>query len=288
VNKRKFTHGHCPGQCEKLRHLKKKRQQWVFLRKNHSDDIAEWIQSWNLSRYDVLELDKVALRRGNLSRKALPPLTKSTWWRDLCADWDVEPNPGPLHGHLRLGFLNTNGYDNCWASLSYMADNFDVFGLVETHTNTWQCSKVAAKLQAEGFRVWSIAATEHRDIRGRTNYSGGIIAAVRASRKGFHFDELQGEDGSLIILDLQHCILGFAWARNGLTADSELAQCIFDAQCLAHIQHIPWVMVGDWNLLPIRILFWTLELLWWQQLMNLGSYFPHVGRTWTVQKTCDA
>jgi len=159
---------------------------------------------------------------------------------------------------------------------------------VETHTNTWQCSKVAAKLQAEGFRVWSIAATEHRDIRGRTNYSGGIIAAVRANRKGFHFDELQGEDGSLIILDLQHCILGFAWARNGLTADSELAQCILDAQCLAHIQNIPWVMVGDWNLLPIRILFWTLELLWWQQLMNLGSYFPHVGRTWTVQKTCDA
>ena len=97
MNKRKFTHGHCPGQGEKLRHLKKKRQQWVFLRKNHSDDIAEWIQSWNLSRYDVLELDKVALRRGNLSRKALPPLTKSTWWRDLCADGDVEPNPGPLH-----------------------------------------------------------------------------------------------------------------------------------------------------------------------------------------------
>ena len=45
----------------------------------------------------MLELDKVALRRGNLSRKALPPLTKSTWWRDLCADGDVEPNPGPLH-----------------------------------------------------------------------------------------------------------------------------------------------------------------------------------------------
>ena len=285
VNKGKFTHGHCPGQCEKLHHLKKKWRQWVFLRKNHSDDIAEWIQIWNLSRYDVLELDKVALRRGNLSRKALPPLTKSTWWRDLCADGDVEPNPGPLHGHLRLGFLNANGYDNCWASLSYMADNFGVFGLVETHTNTWQCSKVAAKLQAEGFRVWSIAATEHRDIRGRTNFSGGIIAAVRANRKGFHFDELQGEDGSLIILDLQHCILGFAWARNGLTADSELAQCIFDAQCLAHIQNIPWVMVGDWNLLPHQNPLLDPGTAWWQQLMNLGSYFPHVGRTWTVQKT---
>lgn len=131
-----------------------------------------------------------------------------------------------------------------------MAGNFDFFGLAETHTNTWQCSKVAAKLHAEGFRVWSIAATEHRDIRGRTNYSGGIIAAVRANRKGFHFDELQGEDDPLIILYLQHCILGFAWARNGLTADSELAQCSFDAQCLQHIQNIPWVMVGDWNLLP--------------------------------------
>lgn len=43
--------------------------------KNHSDDIAEWIQIWHLSRYDVLELDNVALRRGNLSRKVLPPLT---------------------------------------------------------------------------------------------------------------------------------------------------------------------------------------------------------------------
>ena len=99
-------------------------------------------------------------------------------------------------------------------------------------------------------KAFGFGALQHRDIRGRTNFSGGIIAAVRANRKGFHFDELQGEDGSLIILDLQHCILGFAWARNGLTADSELAQCIFDAQCLAHIQNIPWVMVGDWNLLP--------------------------------------
>lgn len=253
-NKRAFTNGHCEGSAVKLRNLKKKWKQWLFLRKNHNADLAEWVQSWQLTKKHVLELDKVALRRSGVLPKAFPSLTKSRWWRDLTQDGDVESNPGP-QPIMTMAFLNTNGYNGCWSALDHLAGKCDLLGLSETHTVGWQHDQVTQKLQHLGYRAWGIPANTTLDSLGRTRYHGGIIFALAITLPGVKVFETQGSHGSFLAFDLQQCFLGFLWARSGLTSDSEMWDSLLKVHAMAAQQHCPYLFAGDWNRTPAENCF---------------------------------
>eukprot|EP00435_Cladocopium_sp_Y103_P071626 s534_g38.t1 len=93
-----------------------RKKTWMRCRQaqNAQAGITFFIKSWNIT-FD--EIDLLEKRLQNCSN--LPSLQESSWIRDLCADGDIEPNPGPHSQHpcrsLRGVMANTNGRENTWA-----------------------------------------------------------------------------------------------------------------------------------------------------------------------------
>lgn len=87
--------------------------------------------------------------RARLNRKKgwskVIPLQETAWFRDLCADGDIEPNPGPSSS-ISCAFLNCNGLSRAWEALDEMC-SFDTFCLAETQVAPPTTGQPLAKLR---------------------------------------------------------------------------------------------------------------------------------------------
>jgi hypothetical protein len=77
---------------------------------------------------------------------------KSAWQRDLCADGDVERQPGPL----RCLFLNVGGSAGLWKAFDewISSDNVDVLGLQDSRLSVSGEASLRKRALACGFRAY--------------------------------------------------------------------------------------------------------------------------------------
>lgn len=119
--------------------------------------------------------------RARLNRKKgwskVTPLQETAWFRDLCADGDIEPNPGPSSS-ISCAFLNCNGLSRAWEALDEMC-SFDRFCLAETQADQWHHQQLVSHLQSKGYRVAGVPG-KHLSNRAKNTVHGGLLVASKA------------------------------------------------------------------------------------------------------------
>ena len=91
------TQNTCPGHKKsRFRNLRMKAKWWALLRQLQPAHLVTCIQTWRLTRDEIIRLDADARKVVSTGWKKTPPLTSCVWFHNLVEDGDVEPNPGPL------------------------------------------------------------------------------------------------------------------------------------------------------------------------------------------------
>eukprot|EP00435_Cladocopium_sp_Y103_P009580 s2085_g2.t1 len=98
---------------------------------------------WNITKQELKDL--------NSSGKSKRSVPRSVFWKkDLTADGDIEPNPGPL----RLASLNCQGKNNAFNALPVLTSQFDLVLLQETNFSLRDAQNFSRQALQLGFRTW--------------------------------------------------------------------------------------------------------------------------------------
>ncbi|CAE7224148.1 unnamed protein product [Symbiodinium natans] len=247
-----FTHvgqvqgGSCRPHARKAI-LRRKHCLWRHLRLHHNGRIGGLAQAWRLSLTEARLLEGLAEKKYKKAWRQVTPLQSCSWLRDLCADGDVEPHPGPL----RAGLLNVNGMAGAYRALGTfdrLRCGFVV--LLETQANRHQHAQLQKALQKKGYRTFGFPGREGRDVRGRPFVRGGLLVGVLGHIRARCVRTHCSLQGDLLTFDFFSCFMAVGWQREAGLSQGGLGDELAISRHLAVERGVPWSAMCDWNVTP--------------------------------------
>ena len=205
-------------------------------------------KAWRLSATERRKLDDAWASAKKKSRKKWPP---KSWKRDLTAE-NIHPHPGPGHPDHWILSWNSRGSCNAWRGLNLLQDEGNlpsVLCLQEPDFEPRQGSQYVERLQKLGYKCWTIPAKPIRTLK-REFYRGGLLVALREHLRGGIWDTLACDEGYVMTLDLQSCLLSSVWRRPSQLDGLQFLEYVATVTEEAQRRQIPALWVGDWNETP--------------------------------------
>ncbi|CAL1145518.1 unnamed protein product, partial [Cladocopium goreaui] len=205
-------------------------------------------KAWRLSATERRKLDDAWASAKKKSRKKWPP---KSWKRDLTAE-NIHPHPGPGHPDHWILSWNCRGSCNAWRGLNLLQDEGNlpsVLCLQEPDFEPRQGSQYVERLQKLGYKCWTIPAKPIRTLK-REFYRGGLLVALREHLRGGIWDTLACDEGYVMTLDLQSCLLSSVWRRPSQLDGLQFLEYVATVTEEAQRRQIPALWVGDWNETP--------------------------------------
>ena len=247
----------CPGSKGRNKVLASPSRKRTWIRCRRQKDFSAvkfFIDKWRLTKSELDLLEKRLQ-----ANKDVPPLSKHQWIRDLCADGDVEPNPGPCSTscqNLQVITCNVGGTSNAWACARWVVDTRPPVVILQEH---WLCpdkqADLARYLSRHGYRSWMVSSPSLQGIR--SNYViGGVAVLVRMDKSCHEVFRFSSVDGQAIMVQLAHlCLIGVYMAPNPAD-DCQLLPTI-DEWVRSTSELEPVLVAGDFNKPPDASDRWT-------------------------------
>lgn len=177
----------CQGGRKKTLASPSRKRTWLRCRK-HKDSgaLKFYIQNWCITKSELDILDKRLC-----GHKDVRPVSQCQWIRDLCADGDVEPNPGPSdsnshndHSSLRGYMANVAGSTNAWSFARWITTEKPAIAAIQEHCMLPdKCADLAQFMLQEGYKSWFAAPPAATNVLGRSYTTGGVAMFVRRDKK---------------------------------------------------------------------------------------------------------
>lgn len=167
---------------------------------------------------------------------------KSAWQRDLCADGDVERQPGPL----RCLFLNVGGSAGLWKAFDewISSDNVDVLGLQDSRLSVSGEASLRKRALACGFRAYFQHGFPTVGRWGQEAPRGGVVLLVRGSLRQRPAMASKGSNAQFLSVWVAGSLIGSGYSPPG--ADSEMNELLLDAWTAGSVVlSQPWLIGGD-------------------------------------------
>ena len=247
----------CPGSKGRNKVLASPSRKRTWIRCRRQKDFSAvkfFIDKWRLTKSELDLLEKRLQ-----ANKDVPPLSKHQWIRDLCADGDVEPNPGPCSTscqNLQVITCNVGGTSNAWACARWVVDTRPPVVILQEH---WlrpdKQADLARYLSRHGYRSWMVSSPSLQGIR--SNYViGGVAVLVRMDKSCHEVFRFSSVDGQAIMVQLAHlCLIGVYMAPNPAD-DCQLLPTI-DEWVRSTSELEPVLVAGDFNKPPDASDRWT-------------------------------
>ena len=169
---------------------------------------------------------------------------KSAWQRDLCADGDVERQPGPLS----CIFSNVGGSCGLWKAFDEWipTGSVDVLALQDSRLSASGESSLRKRALACGFRVYSQLGFPTVGRWGQEAPRGGVVLLVRGSLRQRPAMALKDCNAQFLSVWVAGCLIGTGYAPPGFGV--EMNGLLLDAWTSGSVvQSQPWLVGGDWN-----------------------------------------
>ena len=249
---------------------------------------------WNMSADERKQLQA----RVQLLSKQGPA---NQWIRDVTADGDVEPNPGPSTSSsgdsrpgpdaFRLTYVNVGGVEHMFDVIDYLAafrssERPQVFCIAECRAGPSEQAAATSRLQRQGYNAYWVASSQEAQAGGRSYWKGGLCVAVARHVRCRQLHSWTGHADDIQVLDFEGFRVMTVWRRPCVERDefdAEVTHLFGDAaDC-----HLPCLAAGDWNDTPSES--WLPDLgLQLAAPMEHGAFIPVVGAAtvpWTMPRS---
>ena len=170
-----------------------------------------------------------------------------SWQKNLVADGDVEPNPGPSSW---CGLtLNCGSRDSTWSFVKLVCSRqlaADVVFLQETFLDPSSLSSMTQHAGLSGFRLWTTAPSE---VGGQ--FRGGGAVLVRASIHARLWSVFSARSGQVVAVVLKDVIVASIWRGHSEPSETDdFLGFLGELAVEANAHGLGLVLAGDWNWTP--------------------------------------
>ena len=210
-----------------------------------------FIRKWRITKSELDILDKRLC-----GHKDVPPLSQCQWIRDLCADGDIEPNPGPSdsnshnnHSSLTGYMANVAGSANAWSFARWIAAEKPAIAAIQEHCMLPdKCSDLAQFMLRKGYRSWFVAPPAARNVLGQSYTTGGVAVFIRKDKNARLIKQHVANDGQALMIQLDHAFVIAAYLPPRGSAHDTLST--LDDWIISLSANEPVILCGDFNQEP--------------------------------------
>ena len=223
-----------PESRQKVMQSPSRRGFWKRKRQLNPDVVSFLIENWQMTEPELMSLEKT-LDAKKAKKGFCPPPNSvslrrlcapaSEWIKDLTADGDVHPQPGPQATRgpqsMSIAMINADGANNAWAVCRWaVVHRPSVVIMQEICMPPDKQSDIAQFLSRHGYRSWFAVPRPVLSRSGCAQTFGGVAILVRHDKPAHLVQTHIRPDGQALMLQLAHAlVVGVYLAPRSMNSD---------------------------------------------------------------------